>query len=111
MAGEACTLVQHGRRCMSSCLEQGQGLMAARKLIVATAAVFNVVAHGAGGAVQCGVLAMRIVFPARRMRNRAHHLMALDTLQFCLRRRLHVQVANETLGIRSRSLLDMLHSE
>ena len=61
---------------MGARLEQRQRLVAARQFVVAIAAVGGRVAGGALGPVQRGVLAVQIVFPARRMVRRPHHLMA-----------------------------------
>jgi hypothetical protein len=54
---------------------------------------------------------MNIVFPSRCVRDRLHHLVALDTLIARLRGRPNVLMTSETLGVRSRRLCLVMDSK
>ena len=72
-------LIQHGKLRVSTCLEDGERLVAPRQLIVATATVIGGVTSGTHGAVERRVFAMDIVLPARGVRSRQHHGVARST--------------------------------
>lgn len=80
MTSETGSDIEHGWTCMPASGEDGQWLMAPRQLIMASAAGIGCVTRRASGAVNRGVLSVKIVFPARRVGNRLHNLVASGAL-------------------------------
>ncbi len=78
---------------------------------MAATAKISYVANGAGRAIERRVFPVNIVFPARRVRNGHHHLVAANALLLAHCRRRDVQVANETRRARFRGFLIVMQSE
>lgn len=76
MTGQACARIKKRQSGMAPSREDRQRLVTPRQFVVAPDAVIGLVACSAGGAVQCSIFSMQVVFPARRVRNGLHHRMA-----------------------------------
>jgi hypothetical protein len=111
MASETGSDIEHGRAGMPTSGEDRQWLMAARQLIMASAAVIGCMTGRASGAVNGGELAVKIVFPARRVGNRQHNLVAAGTLSLACRGRRNVLMAHVTLGVWRGSFLSVAYPE
>ena len=72
--------IQPGGSGVGSSLEDLQRRVAPRQFIVAAAAIICGMTCRAIRAIQCRVLAVNVVLPARGVRGRLHHRMARRTL-------------------------------
>ena len=78
---------------------------------MASAAGIGCVTRRASGAVNRGELSVKIVFPARRVGNRLHNLVASGTLSLACCGRRNVLMAHVTLGVWRGSLLAVAYPE
>ena len=111
MTSKASSHVEHGVGSVRSSLENGQGHVATRQFVVATAAVVGDMARCTRGSIQCRKLSVNVVLPARSMRGRTHDSVAGCALILGLHRWGHVLVAYEAFRIGSGGLLFMMNTE
>ena len=87
---------------MAAVLEQRQGHMAGRQLVVAANAVIGGMTRSAVLTIDGRKLSVNVVAPARGVGHRRHDQMTGDALRLGIRRRHAVLVTRKTLRVRSR---------